>query len=45
MDVLGAAFVAFLIIAGLVAIDLLALRFGVDSRDGIGDDRVRRGGS
>ena len=27
-------------IAALVAFDLLALRFGVDSRDGIGDDHV-----
>jgi len=28
-------------VASLVTFDLLALRFGVDSRDGIGDDRGR----
>jgi hypothetical protein len=30
------------IVAALVAFDLLADRFGVDSRDGIGDDHGRR---
>lgn len=31
------------IIVALVAFDLLALRYGVDSRPGVGDDHVRFG--
>ena len=39
-----AALILILIgIAALVAFDLLALRYGVDSRDGIGDDHARHG--
>ena len=36
-------FVSF-IIALFVGFDLLAYRFGVDSREGLGDDHVRRAG-
>ena len=32
--------IAIIGIAGLLAFDWLALRFGVDSRDSIGDDHV-----
>jgi hypothetical protein len=35
------AAILVLVIAGLAAFDLLALRYGVDSREGIGDDRHR----
>jgi len=30
-------------VAALVAVDVLAIAFGADSRDGIGDDHARRG--
>ena len=36
------AAVVLLATAGLVAFDLLAARFGADSRDTVGDDRCRR---
>jgi hypothetical protein len=38
------AFLAIVLLAtaGLIAFDLLALRFGADSRDTVGDDRRRR---
>ena len=37
------ALILFVIaIAALLAFDWLALRFGVDSRDGIGDDHLGR---
>jgi hypothetical protein len=29
------------IVAGLVGFDLVAMRFGVDTRESIGDDRIR----
>jgi hypothetical protein len=35
-------FLPLLAVIGLVVFDLLALRFGVDSRPGIGDDHARR---
>jgi hypothetical protein len=31
----------FMVIASLVAFDLLAIRYGVDSRPSIGDDHAR----
>jgi hypothetical protein len=34
------ALILILTIAALLAFDWLALQFGVDSRDGIGDDHV-----
>jgi len=42
MDVLV---MPLLFILGLVIFDLLALRYGVDSRPGIGDDHAQRIGS
>ena len=33
--------IILLVIAALAIFDLLALRFGVDSREAIGDDRLR----
>ena len=41
--VMEVLFVLLVIIAALSAFDLLALRFGVDSRPGVGDDHVRFG--
>jgi len=41
METLAFAIVVLLAIAGLVAFDLIALRFGVDSRESIGDDHAR----
>jgi hypothetical protein len=41
MEVLASGFVVLAVLAGLVAFDLLALRFCVDSRETIGDDRAR----
>jgi hypothetical protein len=41
MEALVFAIIVLLAIASLVAFDLLALRFGVDSRGSIGDDHAR----
>ena len=43
MDILAFAFVTLAILAALVAVDVLAIALGADSRDGIGDDHARRG--
>jgi hypothetical protein len=42
MEALALAAIVMAVITGLVAFDLLALRFGVDSRESIADDRHRR---
>jgi hypothetical protein len=42
MDSVTFAAIVLLATAGLVAFDLLALRFGADSRERVGDDRRRR---
>jgi hypothetical protein len=39
-NTMDALILILIVIAALVAFDWLALRFGVDSRDGIGDDHV-----
>ena len=41
MDALVPALILTVVILALVVFDLLALRFGVDSRPGIGDDHAR----
>ena len=41
MEALIPALVAIVAVAGLAAFDLLALRFGADSRPTIGDDHAR----
>ena len=41
MEALVPALLAVVVIAGLTAFDLLALRFGADSRPTIGDDHAR----
>ena len=41
MEALVPAFIAFASIGALVLLDLLAVRFGVDSRPSIGDDHAR----
>jgi hypothetical protein len=41
MDILVPALLFIIAVAGLVVFDLLALRFGADSRPTIGDDRAR----
>jgi hypothetical protein len=41
MEILVPALVAVIAIAGLAAFDLLALRFGADSRPTVGDDHAR----
>ena len=41
MEALVPALLLFIALAGLVAFDLLALRFGADSRPTIGDDHAR----
>jgi hypothetical protein len=41
MDLLALALIVLAVVAGLIAFDLLALRFGVDSRESIGDDHAR----
>ena len=41
MEALTFVIIVVLAIAGLVAFDLLALRYGVDSRATIGDDHAR----
>lgn len=41
MEAIVLAFIVITVIGGLVAVDLLALEFGVDSRGTIGDDHVR----
>jgi len=45
MEALVPAFIAIASIVALVLFDLLALRFGVDSRPPIGDDHARSIGS
>lgn len=42
MDALIPILIFTVAILGLVVFDLLALRYGVDSRPGIGDDHARR---
>jgi hypothetical protein len=41
MEAIVLTFIVSLVIAGLVAFDLLALRYGVDSRVSLGDDHTR----
>ncbi len=41
MEALVPVFVVVVVIAGLLAVDLLAMRFGADSRPTIGDDHAR----
>lgn len=41
MEALALAIIVIAVIAGLVLFDLLALRFGVDSREAIADDHAR----
>lgn len=41
MEAILLTLIVALVILGLVAFDLLALRFGVDSRGSIGDDHAR----
>ena len=41
MEAIVLAFIVTAVILGLVAFDVLALRYGVDSRSGIGDDHAR----
>jgi hypothetical protein len=42
MSSLAFAAIFLLAVAGIAAFDLLALRFGADSRELLGDDRRRR---
>jgi hypothetical protein len=42
MDAIVPAIVMLFTILGLVVFDVLALRYGVDSRPTIGDDHARR---
>jgi hypothetical protein len=44
MEALSLVIIISLVIAGLVALDLLALRYGVDSRATVGDDHARHAG-
>ena len=44
MEALTLVFIVLLSIGALVAFDLLAIRFGVDSRTSVGDDHVRSTG-
>jgi hypothetical protein len=39
---MDALIIIFVAIAALLAFDWLALQFGIDSRDGIGDDHIGR---
>ena len=41
MDAIVLALIAIAPIVGLIVFDVLALRFGVDSRASIGDDHAR----
>jgi hypothetical protein len=41
MEAIVLAFIVTAVMAGLLAFDMLALRFGADSRRGIGDDHQR----
>ena len=41
MEALVLAFITLAVVAMLVAVDLLALRYGVDSRGTLGDDHQR----
>ena len=41
MEAIVLAFIVTAVILGLVAFDVLALRYGVDTRSGIGDDHAR----
>lgn len=41
MDGISALLLAMLIVMLLVVVDVLAMRFGVDSREPIGDDHAR----
>ncbi len=41
MEALALVIIVLLAVASLVALDLLALRYGVDSRTSIGDDHAR----
>lgn len=44
MEATALAVIVILVIGGLVVFDLLALRFGVDSREAIADDHARAAG-
>jgi hypothetical protein len=41
MDAIIGLFAVLLAVGTLLLLDVLAIRFGVDSRDPIGDDRIR----
>ena len=41
MEAIALAIIVTAVILGLVAFDVLALRYGVDSRTGLGDDHAR----
>jgi hypothetical protein len=45
MEAMALAVIVFAVIGGLVVLDLLALRFGVDSREAITDDHARPAGT
>lgn len=45
MEALALVIIVLLGVATLVAFDLLALRYGVDSRGSVGDDHARSAGS
>jgi hypothetical protein len=44
MEALTFVIIALVAIAGLIAFDLLAARYGVDSRGSVGDDHARHAG-
>ena len=45
MEALTFVIIVLLAVASLVALDLLALRYGADSRTSVGDDHARTAGS
>ena len=44
MEAIALAIIVLVTIAALVVLDLLALRYGVDSRGSVGDDHARHVG-
>ena len=44
METLTLIIMTLVVIAALVVVDLLALRYGVDSRETVGDDHARHAG-
>jgi hypothetical protein len=44
MEAIALVLIVLVAIAALIALDLLALRYGVDSRGSVGDDHARHAG-